>query len=199
MRLFQKGDHNLSAFVTALFFIFAAEMGDKTQLVAMAFATRYKPSTVLAGVTVATLIVHLLSVFLGEAASWLMPVWLIQAISGIAFIIFGIWTLKGDSLDEKETQTKRNFGPFLTVAITFFLAELGDKTMLATVTIASQQRDFIPVWLGSTVGMVLADGLAIIVGQILGKKLPEKTIQYCSAAIFIITGIYTLAQPYMKL
>lgn len=189
----------MSAFVTALFFIFAAEMGDKTQLVAMAFATRYKPSTVLAGVTVATLIVHLLSVFLGEAASWLMPVWLIQAISGIAFIIFGIWTLKGDSLDEKETQTKRNFGPFLTVAITFFLAELGDKTMLATVTIASQQRDFIPVWLGSTVGMVLADGLAIIVGQILGKKLPEKTIQYCSAAIFIITGIYTLAQPYMKL
>lgn len=189
----------LSPFLIALFFIFAAEMGDKTQLVAMAFATRYKPSTVLAGVTVATLIVHLLSVFLGEAAGWLLPVWVISAASGVAFIIFGIWTLRGDSLDDDETKSKNNFGPFLTVAITFFLAELGDKTMLATVTIASQQRDFIPVWLGSTVGMVLADGLAIIVGQVLGKKLPEKTIQYCSAAIFIITGIFTLVQPYIKL
>lgn len=184
----------MTAFLTALFFIFAAEMGDKTQLVALAFATRFRPATVLAGVFLATLVVHLFSVFLGEAASWLLPVWVIKVASGLAFIGFGIWTLRGDKLDEAgaEASQQKPWGPLMTVAITFFLAELGDKTMLATVTIASEQKAFIPVWLGSTVGMVLADGLAIVVGRVLGKKLPEAAIKYASAAIFIFSGIWSL-------
>jgi putative Ca2+/H+ antiporter (TMEM165/GDT1 family) len=82
------------------------------------------------------------------------------------------------------------------VGVTFFLAELGDKTMLATVTIASQQQSFIGVWLGSTVGMVIADGLAIIVGKVLGKRLPEKIIRYGAALIFIASGAFTLVQAF---
>lgn len=84
----------------------------------------------------------------------------------------------------------------MTVGITFFLAELGDKTMLATVTIASQQQSFFGVWLGSTLGMVVADGIAIIAGKMLGKRLPEKPIKYGAAAVFMISGIYTLLQAF---
>lgn len=182
----------MNAFLIALSLVFAAELGDKTQLVALAFATRYRALTVLAGVSVATLLVHLVSVALGEAVSWLMPVWLINAISGLAFIAFGLWTLKGDTLDDDQSKAASKYGPFLTVAITFFLAELGDKTMLATITIASQQKSAVAVWLGSTLGMVLSDGLAIWVGKVLGKKLPERAIEYGAAAVFIISGLVTL-------
>jgi putative Ca2+/H+ antiporter (TMEM165/GDT1 family) len=86
----------------------------------------------------------------------------------------------------------RRFGPFLTVAIAFFLAELGDKTMLATVTLASQFQDAFPVWIGSTLGMVIADGLAVILGLTLGKRLPTTAIKYGSAAVFIVSGVATL-------
>lgn len=185
----------MNAFWISLFFVFAAEMGDKTQLVALAFATRYKAWIVLTAVFLATLLVHLFSVFLGEAASFALPVSWIQIIAGIAFIAFGLWTLRGDKLDDDEPVTGR-FGPLLTVATTFFIAELGDKTMLMTVTIASQQNSFIAVWLGSTLGMVIADGLAIIVGKVMGKRLPEKLIKYGAATVFILSGLYTFYQAF---
>lgn len=185
----------MTAFWIALCLVFIAELGDKTQLVALAFATRYKPMTVLAGVFIATLLVHLVSVGLGETAGTLMPAWVINLLSGLAFIGFGIWTLKGDTIgDDEGNKFAGKFGPLLTVAITFFLAELGDKTMLATITIASQQKAALAVWLGSTIGMVVSDGLAIWVGKVLGKNLPEQKIKYGAAAVFIISGLVTLAQ-----
>lgn len=169
-------------------------MGDKTQLVALAFATRYRASVVLAGVFVATLLIHLFSVVLGEAAGQVLPVFWINLLAGLAFIGFGIWTLRGDELGDEEKLVERRFGPLVTVATTFFLAELGDKTMLATVTIASQQQSFIGVWIGSTVGMVIADGLAIIAGRIMGKRLPERLIKYGAALIFIASGLFALVK-----
>ena len=179
-------------FVIALFMVFIAEMGDKTQLVALAFATRYAARTVLAGVFVATLLVHLFSVVLGELVGITLPIFWVKLLAGVAFLGFGWWTLRGDEFTETDQLAERSVGPMLTVATTFFLAELGDKTMLATVTIASQQHDFVGVWLGSTVGMVVADGLAIILGKVLGKQLPETAIKYSAAAIFIVTGAVTL-------
>src|SRR5262249_3392118 len=160
-------------FVIALFMVFIAEMGDKTQLVALAFATRYTAQTVLAGVFAATLLVHLFSVGLGELVGITLPLLWVKLLAGVAFLGFGWWTLRGDELTETDKLEDRRVGPMLTVATTFFLAELGDKTMLATVTIASQQHDFVGVWLGSTVGMVIADGLAILLGKVLGRQLPE--------------------------
>jgi putative Ca2+/H+ antiporter (TMEM165/GDT1 family) len=186
----------LTAFWVALLFVFIAEMGDKTQLVALAFATRYQTKIVMAGVFGATLLIHLFSVLLGEAASLALPVFWIKLLAGLSFIGFGIWTLRGDKLDDDKIKESR-FGPLFTVAATFFLAELGDKTMLATVTIASQQRNFVGVWLGSTVGMVFADGLAIIVGKVLGKRLPEKIIKYGAALIFIGSGVFTIVEAFM--
>lgn len=182
----------MTAFWISMIYVFVAEMGDKTQLVALAFATKYRAWTVIAGVFIATFAVHLFSVLLGEAVSLALPMYWIKIFAGLSFIFFGLWTLRGDSLGDDEVSRFSRFGPLMTVAVTFFIAELGDKTMLATVTIASEQKNFGAVWIGSTIGMVLADGLAIIVGKVLGKNLPEKLIKYAGAAIFLISGIWTL-------
>lgn len=185
------------AFGVALLFVFIAELGDKTQLVALAFATRYRPMLVMTAVFAATLVVHLFSVLVGEVLGLALPLFWIKLLAGLAFIGFGIWTLRGDELGDEEKLNQSRFGPFMTVAITFFLAELGDKTMLATITIASQQQSFIPVWIGSTLGMVIADGLAIIVGAVLGKRLPERIIKLVAALIFVASGIFTLAEAFI--
>jgi len=182
----------MTAFAIATFLVFLAEMGDKTQLVALAFAIRYNPKTVLAGVFAATLLVHLVSVVLGEAAGTLIPTFWIKLLSGIAFIVFGIWSIYGDELGDEAQLSENRWGPLMTVGITFFIAELGDKTMLTTITIASQQRQFAAVWLGSTVGMVLADGIAIAAARGMRRRIPEKPVRYTAAIIFIASGILTL-------
>jgi len=182
----------MAAFLASLFFVTIAEMGDKTQLVALAFATRFSPWTTLGGVAVATLVVHLFSVAIGELLGATLPTQAIQIGAGLAFIAFGIWTLRGDTIQDEEVSRHR-FGPFFTVAIAFFLAELGDKTMLTTVTLASQHQAFVPVWLGSTLGMVLADGLAVGVGVVAGRRLPERAIKVVAAAIFVVFGLWAIA------
>ncbi|MDA8235843.1 MAG: TMEM165/GDT1 family protein [Clostridia bacterium] len=187
----------MTAFLGSLFFIALAEMGDKTQLVALAFATRFRAWTVLWGIFVATLVVHLFSVVIGEVLGVNLDPFYIQLIAGISFIGFGIWTLRGDELDDADKKAER-FSPFWTVAIAFFIAELGDKTMLATVTLAAEYQSFIPVWLGSSLGMVVADALAIVVGILLGKKLPEKLIKWVSASIFIGFGAIALIELFWK-
>lgn len=194
----------MSAIWGSLFFIMMAEMGDKTQLVALAFATKYRVRDVIAGIFWATLVVHLFSVVVGQFLGEWIPIKYIQILAGASFIGFGIWTLRGDELDdEHERQSK--FGPLMTVAIAFFLAELGDKTQLATISLAAQYSSataekftsFLGVWAGSTLGMVLADGLAIIVGIVLGKRLPEKIIKWVSALIFIGFGVATLVEIWL--
>ena len=182
----------MTAFWVSLFIVFVAELGDKTQLVAMAFATRYSARLVLWAVFVATLLVHLLSVFLGDSASRLLPVFWVQLAAGLSFVGFGLWTLKGDEIDGTETSRPSRFGPFLSVGTAFFIAELGDKTMLTTISVATQYRGFIPVWLGSSIGMVVADGLAIALAKVLGTRLPERAIKIGAAVIFFVSGIFTL-------
>lgn len=182
----------MAAFAASFFFILAAEMGDKTQLVALAFATRYNARVVLLGITLATLLVHLFSVLIGEILGATLPTFWISLVAGLAFIGFGVWTLRGDKLEEETGQKEHRLGPLFTVGLTFFLAELGDKTMLATITLGSQYKDFVGIWLGSTLGMVIADGIAVIVGSVAGKRLPERLIKIVAALLFIGTGIYTL-------
>ena len=183
----------MTAFWISLVFVAIAEMGDKTQLVALAFATRYRATTVLGGVFVATLAVHLVSVFLGEMAGMALPLFWINLLAGLSFLAFGAWTLRGDTLDEEAELKPKRFGPFLTVAVTFFIAELGDKTMLTTITIASQQQSFLGVWLGSTLGMAVADGLAIIVGKVMGRRIPERAVKIIAAIVFFAAGLWTIA------
>lgn len=189
----------MAAFWQSLLVILLAEMGDKTQLVSLALASRYGAWTVLVGVFAATLAVHLFSVGIGEVLGLALPLFWIHILAGLAFIGFGVWTLRGDTLDDDSIGHKARFGPFVAVFITFFLAELGDKTMLATITLASQQQAFLPVWLGSTLGMVIADGIAIIVGVVAGKRLPARAIQIGSALIFLGYGVWTLASTLLGL
>lgn len=170
--------------------IFAAEMGDKTQLVAMSLATRYRVATVLLGITAATVAVHGFSVLIAEVLNLAIPTDWVTLLGGIAFLCFGVWTFYGDELserDEERAASRRIRSGLLTVAAVFFVAELGDKTMLATVTVGAQYG-WLPVWVGSTVGMVLADALAIGLGALLGKKLPQRAIQNCAAGLFLLAG-----------
>ncbi|MEI2641761.1 MAG: TMEM165/GDT1 family protein [Candidatus Nanopelagicales bacterium] len=143
----------LQAFVLSFGIIFVAELGDKSQLMAMTFATRYRFWTVLAGITVATLLVHLVSVGIGRVLGDALPFAWINLLAGLAFIGFGLWTLRGDELTEADKQRSQRGGAsaLLAVGVAFFLAELGDKTMLATVTLATSY-DWVGTWLGSTAG-----------------------------------------------
>ena len=111
----------------------------------------------------------------------------IRAIAAISFIFFGLWTIRGDKLDGEDNK-KTRFGPVITVAIAFFLAEMGDKTQLATVALAAKYNDLIPVWMGTTAGMMVANAFGILVGVTLGKKIPEKAVKWFSAVIFIFFG-----------
>ncbi|MFD0775378.1 TMEM165/GDT1 family protein [Streptomonospora algeriensis] len=170
--------------------IFIAEMGDKTQLVAMSLASRYRAATVLLGITIATLLVHGLSVLIAEVVGLALPTDWITLVAGVAFVCFGVWTLLGDELsdkDEERAASRRIRSGLITVAAVFFTAELGDKTMLATITVGAGY-DWFPVWIGSTIGMVAADALAIGLAALLGKKLPERAIQVGAALLFFLAG-----------
>ncbi len=170
--------------------IFIAEMGDKTQLVAMSLATRYRVTTVLLGITLATFAVHAVSVFVAEILGLAIPTGWVTLIAGLAFFLFGAWTLRGDELtdaDEERAASRRIRSGLLTVCVVFFVAELGDKTMLATIAVGTQYH-WLPVWIGSTVGMVFADAIAIALGAALGKKLPEQTVRTCAALAFFVAG-----------
>jgi Ca2+/H+ antiporter, TMEM165/GDT1 family len=175
--------------------IFVAELGDKTQLVAMMFALRYRWWVVLSAITVATTAVHVLSVAIGHYLGAALPTHLLGLIAGVMFVFFGLWTLRGDSLSAEEASRaeKATAPAFFVVTSAFILAELGDKTMLATVTLAAD-RDWLGVWIGSTLGMVAADGLAILVGAVAGKHLPERFIQITAAALFLLFGCYMLLE-----
>lgn len=179
----------MEEFLLSLGLIFVAELGDKTQLVALTLATRFRAGVVLAGIFVVTLLVHLLSVAIGGFTGTVLPAGWIELLSGLAFVGFGLWTIRGDQLDEDKGDRQSLTSPFLIVTITFFLAELGDKTMLGSVTLAASYS-LVLVWIGSTLGMVLSDGLAIWVGQALGKNLPERSIKIWAAGIFFVFGFY---------
>jgi len=211
----------LYAFAVATILITMAELGDKTQLLVLALAAKYKAWEVLLGIFVATLAIHLLSTLAGGLIGNLIPRFWMGIVSGLLFIGFGIWTLRGDDEhDADEATTKITYGPVVTTAIAFFLAEIGDKTQIMAITIAADptavlrtlgsigpaisqflagigldsgsltpQQSFWGVWMGSTLGMMIADGLAVIGGAFMGKALPAKLITRISGVIFILFGV----------
>ena len=185
----------MEAFTLSFVIIFLAEMGDKSQLMALAFATRYRALTVLAAITVATLLVHAGSVIVGTVFALALPTDLIQVAAGVAFLGFAAWTLRGDELGEGEEARAGRSGRWamLTIGTAFFLAELGDKTMLATVTLATTEEPW-GTWLGSTFGMVAADAIAVAIGVAVGTRLPERWIQLFAAGAFVVFGVLLIAQ-----
>jgi putative Ca2+/H+ antiporter (TMEM165/GDT1 family) len=176
----------VDAFFVSLVVVFVAELGDKSQLMALTFAARFKTIPVLVSITVATAIVHAVSVIVGGTLGAAIPSRPITVVAAIAFVAFGLWTLRGDELTSEERARAAAVPArhaVVAVGTVFFFAELGDKTMLATITLATK-GGLVGTWLGSTVGMVAADALAIVAGRQLGTWLPESTIRMGAAVAF---------------
>lgn len=176
----------MTAFVASLIFVVLAEMGDKTQLLAMAFASRFRWQTVMWGVFVATAANHLMAAAAGNYLAAIVPMGTIKIAAAISFILFGLWTIRGDKLSGEDK--RYNFSPFWTVTIAFFMAEMGDKTQLATIALAVEYDAIFTVWLGTTLGMLVSNAIGVVVGIVMGRKIPERIIKWGAAVIFIGFG-----------
>lgn len=178
----------------AIGIVFLAELGDKSQLMALTFALRYRWWVVLGGIAVATAAVHVISVAIGHFLGAALPTTAIAAVAAITFVAVGLWTLRelvtGDPEEEPAPPRFATAAPFLVVLSAFLLAELGDRTMFATAALATD-NDWAAVWLGSTIGMVAADALAIAVGILVGKHVPERAIGFGSGLLFLFIGTLT--------
>ncbi len=181
----------MTALIASFVLVFFAEMADKTQLLAMAFASKYSAAKVLLGVFIATLLCNSLSVAAGKFLTRIIPINIISLVAAFSFIAFGIWTLRPEKEENEEKKGSR-LGPVAAVATAFFLAEMGDKTQLATISLTIEYRNMFGVLAGSTLGMVGADAMGIAAGAVLKRYIPEKAIRLISAGIFILFGVIAL-------
>ncbi len=171
-----------------------AEVGDKTQLLAFLLAARFKkPLPIIAGILVATLINHGLAGALGAWITQSVSPQVLRWVLGASFIGMAIWTLIPDEIEEEEeTQIAQRFGVFGATLITFFLAEMGDKTQVATVAMAAHYANPLWVVMGTTLGMLIADVPAVFVGDKLANKIPMRLVHMVAAAMFAVLGVATL-------
>lgn len=176
---------------------FIAEMGDKTQLMLIALTSKYKLRDIILGTAAAILVLNGLAVLAGGLVSEFIPDWLIKTTAALAFLYFAASTIAGDDDDEgeEEGKSKIKFAP-LAVFCTFFVAELGDKTQLTTITFGANEGmgAALIVWLGSSLGLFAADILGMLVGYLLKSKMPEGLLNTLAFAIFSVFGVYTLYQ-----
>ncbi len=186
----------MKAFLASFVFVVLAEMGDKTQLLAMAFACKFRWQTVMWGVFVATAANHLLAAAAGNYLAAIVPLAYINSAAAASFIVFGLWTIRGDTLHDEDK--RYNFSPFWTVTAGFFMAEMGDKTQLATIALAVEYNTVITVWMGTTIGMVISNAIGIIIGNVMGRRIPERFIKWTAALVFIAFGVYGLYENLPK-
>jgi putative Ca2+/H+ antiporter (TMEM165/GDT1 family) len=184
----------VEAVVVALVAVFVAELGDKSQLVALTFATRNPWVPVLAGIAVAVAVLQAMAVGVGAVLREALPQRPVELVGAGLFLVAAVWTLRDvDDDDEEAVRAVTSRSVALAAGSAFFLAELGDKTQLATLALATANGP-VPTWIGATVGEVLADALAIGVGVRLGARLPERPLRLASAAAFAVFGMLLLAR-----
>ncbi len=177
----------MQAIIASFLLVAVSEMGDKTQLLAFSLATRFRrPWPVMGGILVATLANHGLASSVGAWISTHVPPHVLAGVLAATFIGFGIWTLRPDTLDESNGQER--FGAFLTTAVLFFFAEMGDKTQLATVALAARYGDILKVTAGTTLGMLASDGLAVFLGEKLAARVSSARIRWGAACLFFLFG-----------
>jgi putative Ca2+/H+ antiporter (TMEM165/GDT1 family) len=170
-----------------------AEIGDKTQLLAFILAARFKkPLPIILGILAATVINHGLAGALGAWITSTISPEVLRWVLGASFIGMAIWTMIPDKIEEEETQVAQRFGIFGATFITFFLAEMGDKTQIATVAMAAHYTEPLMVVIGTTLGMLIADIPAVFAGDKLANKIPMKLVHSIAAAVFALLGVATL-------
>jgi putative Ca2+/H+ antiporter (TMEM165/GDT1 family) len=183
----------LTTVLVSLSVVFLAELGDKSQLMAMTYALRHRWWVVLSGVGIAAFLVQGLSVMIGHFLGLTLPERPIAFAAAIAFLLFAVWTWREGRAGDKdqEVQVAEPRHVLLAVVSSFILAELGDKTMLATVALASN-HNWAGVWIGATAGLVIADGVAIAMGAVLHKRLPEHFLHGLAGLLFLLFGLWLL-------
>ncbi|MBC7384823.1 MAG: TMEM165/GDT1 family protein [Cryobacterium sp.] len=185
----------LETLLSSFTLVAASEMGDKTQLLAFSLAARFRrPIPILCGILVATILNHLIAATAGSMGAVYLTTKNLALVLGVLFIVFGFWTLKPDTLEERKNE--KDWGPFLTTTVLFFVAEMGDKTQFATVALGAKFQSIWLVTLGTTLGMMVSDGLAVLLGDRIAHKVQRKQIRIFAATLFFIFGIWSLFQAF---
>lgn len=168
-------------------------MGDKTQLLAILLAARFRrPLPIILGILVATLVNHALAGALGGAVARALGPDVLRWVIGLSFLAMAVWMLVPDKIDDADAATRQRFGVFGTTVVAFFLAEMGDKTQIATVALAARYSDFVAVVAGTTLGMMLANVPAVFLGDRIARRVSMKLVHGVAASIFAVLGVLTL-------
>jgi len=182
----------MEAFFVSVLAVTIGEIGDKTQLLALLLTVRFrKPAPIIAGIFVATIANHALAALLGQWVASNISSEVLRWMLGASFLAIAAWTLKPDEMEDDEL-LQGKYGIFLLTCITFFLAEIGDKTQLATVALSARYQDLLPVLLGTTLGMMLADVPAVFLGKVASPNFPFKYVRWVAASIFAVLGVVVL-------
>ena len=185
-------ENPLEAFLVSTGIVALAEIGDKTQLLAFILAAKFrKPAPIILGIFAATLANHGFAGALGQWITSLLGPEILRFVLGLSFIGMAIWTLIPDEFDENDAKIAR-FGVFGTTFVAFFMAEMGDKTQIATVALAAQFHAFFSVVAGTTLGMMIANVPAVLLGDRIANRMPVKVVHRIAAAVFLILGLATL-------
>lgn len=186
-------------FVTVLLTIFFAEMGDKTQLLLVAMSGKYKTAHILTGTWLATVVLNLMAIVVGTALGSYLDMRIIKLAAGIAFFWFALTALKGDGGEEEERQMKHDLGPVFAIFGSFFIGELGDKTQLSAIALAANYAggsllNAVWVFLGCTLGLILADLIGLAAGVWLKSRIPTRALNIISFVIFFAYGVLSIAE-----
>lgn len=186
----------MESFLISLSTVAVAEMGDRTQLLSLMLAARFRrPWPILAGVLCATIANHAAAAFIGQRLGHALTPRILDAAVGLSMIAMALWSLKPDTLDETSTGATRR-GAFLATLITFFIAEIGDKTQIATVALAAAYSNLFAVVAGTTTGMLLANAPVVFFGKAFSSRLPLREIRYLASALFLALGLFFLVRAF---
>ena len=186
----------LEALLVSTAVVAVGELGDKTQLLALVLAARYgKPWPIIAGIFVATLVNHAIAGWVGNWVRGVVPADILRWLLALSFFVVAAWALKPDKLDDKDAPPSSRWGVFGVTVVAFFLAEIGDKTQIATVVLAARFPSLVAVVVGTTLGMLLVNVPTVFIGRTAAEKIPFRAVRVAAAALFAGMGLWVLLAP----